>query len=561
MNRLEHQVRVPAMDLLLADRLLVRPKQRDGEAYGGHWLRLAHANGLKKARWLLDPAATRAQAMVRVCPLCLRVADAFWRNEWLDGQRAWCKLHSVWLIDGCESCGRKLRWSHVGFDRCGCGSDLREMAARPLSRAVRSAIGEAPATILLWLGALSKYGPVGKPMKRASRRTLVEVIELIERGTDLVVNWPDAFFSTLDAHRLRAGDESAGSLHLLNEALPGLKRTIGKLRDRTWMSAVDAALCDYVAASLQTSTPLVGRNAPGSRPRSVTEMARELGVRPERLSAVLDTMPDVGVTKRHTAGGRCRRVASSAAVAAAKKMLSAEITTKQAARMLGVTAARVYQLIADRKLQKRSGKLDHNAVVELHKSFTRLAVTNQTPVDPVKFEHALRCWIPLDRTGSLIDALQSGELTVYGERSADRTQTLTLTLSLCQVRGWLAVKPAADRGWLTIPEVAERLDLKQEVVYHLVRVGLIATETMRAARRATRVVSTPALHNFDMQFETLARAAARAGIDHRRGLEWAKASGIALVSGPQIDGCRQYFVDLAGSNKTGSLQETGALDD
>lgn len=540
MSPLRHQAKAPTIDGLLAARLLIRPRRREGEHNGGYWLRLANANGLRQPRWLLDPAATRAQARVRVCPLCLREAGAFWREEWFDGQQAWCALHGIWLADRCEACGRTLRWSYVGFDCCGCGSDLREIDARPLPFSVEASIGQAPVAVLLWLGALSKHGLSGKPLKRASRRTLAEAIELIERGAEQVGNWPGSFFRMLDAHRLSADAGGDRSLMLVNDALPGLRRRIGKLRDRTWKLTVDEALGRYVAASLETAAPLVGRNVPEARPLSVMKMARELRVRPERLAAVLDRLPELGVTRRRTASGRFRRVASPAAVAAAKQMLDSRITTKQAARILDLTPARVRQLVAHRRLFMQGGKLDRAAVMELRSTLTSRAGTGRVPSDAVTLEHALRYWIPVDRTGALIDAIQSGELTVYGIRSADGSEALMLSLS--QLSSWAAKQPVTDRGWLTIPEVAEHLALKQQVVYHLVQVGLISTKTMRAARRATRVVPKAALVDFESRFESLVRAAARAGIHRRRGLEWAEATGASLVSGPQVDGGRQYFV-------------------
>lgn len=532
----------PAMDGLLLGRLLVRPKPREGEHRGGHWLRVAHANGLREPRWLLDSVANRPQTMVRVCPLCLCETDGFWHSAWLDGHKPWCELHRVWLVDRCESCGRALRWSHVGFHRCGCGSDLRDAGTRPLPSAVESAMSQAPVSVLLWLGALSKHGLAGKPLKRASRRTLGEATELIERGAGLVGNWPKAFFGMLDHHRLGAGTTGEGSLHLVNDALPGLRKRIGKLRDSDWRSAVDSALGEYVGASLRTLAPLVGRNAPDSRPPSVMKMARELRVRPERLSAALDQLPDGGVTRRKTAGGRCRRIATPEALATAKALLAARITMQQAARMLALTPARVRQLVADHRLPMMGGKLDRDAVLALRMTMTCRAIGDGPPVDAVTFEHALRYWIPVDRTGLLIDALRSGALTVHVERPADRGQTLMLSLG--QVREWSATQPNDGRGWLTIPEVASQLALKQEVVYHLVRVGLLASESVRAARRTAGVVTRAALCDFEARFEPLVRAATRAGISRRRGLEWAKAGGVSLVSGPQIDGGRQYFVEV-----------------
>jgi hypothetical protein len=114
-------------------------------------------------------------------------------------------------------------------------------------------------------------------------------------------------------------------------------------------------------------------------------------------------------------------------------------------------------------------------------------------------------------------------------------------MSLAQVQTWVSRK-SSERTFLTIPEGAERLGLKHEVVHHLVRVGLIANSTNRPLRREARVVTAEALAVFEHQHETLSRAASREGYDHRRGLDWALANAVELLSGASVDGGRQYLV-------------------
>jgi hypothetical protein len=57
-----------------------------------------------------------------------------------------------------------------------------------------------------------------------------------------------------------------------------------------------------------------------------------------------------------------------------------------------------------------------------------------------------------------------------------------------------------------------------------------------------QLVAQEALREFEQQYEPLVRAAVKAGVDHRHGFAWAQASGAQLVTGPRIDGGRQYFV-------------------
>ena len=80
------------------------------------------------------------------------------------------------------------------------------------------------------------------------------------------------------------------------------------------------------------------------------------------------------------------------------------------------------------------------------------------------------------------------------------------------------------------------------MVYHLVRVGLIENSMDRPLCREARVVTAEGLAMFEHQYETLSREVSREGYDHRRGLDWALANAVELVSVPSVDGGRQYFV-------------------
>lgn len=547
--------RLSALTLALANApgglRLVRPSKLAHEQVTGHWLRTAHDNGLRDPGWLLVPAAKRQHARVRVCPQCLSRPSPIWPEAWEDRARPVCIEHGNWLVDTCQGCTRPLRQSSVRFLSCRFGHDLRQFLARPLSADAQRALMSdgVPLQVLLWLGALAAYGLVGKPLKKASRQTMNEIVDLAESGAEIVNNWPHALLRILD--RCRQDVQQPGSISLLNAALPGLTKALGLVRDAEWRSKLGAAVEAYAEASRQTPAPLIGRNVPGTQVATMTGMAREFGVRSERLTAAVDKLPSSLVATRLTAGGRCRRLVSLAAAVMAQQALADEITTKQAARLLRITAVRVEQLVADRKLQASNGRLSRHAVVALHQSLEDSLARGNPPADAVELGYALRYWIPVDRTGSLIEAIRSGALKLYrGSSAGPEIQLLVSQSRLC---GWTSTLPAADRLWLTIPECAEHLQLKQEVVYHLVRVGVIPTEVIRAERRKARVVKVEALHFFEDHIEPLSRAAMRVGVDHRQGLDWAKANSVELVSGPRIDGGRQYFVrrepvlDVAGA--------------
>ena len=94
---------------------------------------------------------------------------------------------------------------------------------------------------------------------------------------------------------------------------------------------------------------------------------------------------------------------------------------------------------------------------------------------------------------------------------------------------------------LSVVEAAVELGVKQEVAYHWVRTGLLATVTVDSPTETGRRVTEAALAAFRRNYVTgteFARA-------HQLGRRWAAAhlvqAGIQAVSGPSVDGARQFL--------------------
>ena len=104
----------------MVERLLVRPRRRDGEQVGGYVLRLASRNGLCRPRWLLSAQQQWESSALRICPLCLRNPDPVWSETWLNHAMPLCMEHRCWLTDKCSGCESLLRWSKVRFLSCRC---------------------------------------------------------------------------------------------------------------------------------------------------------------------------------------------------------------------------------------------------------------------------------------------------------------------------------------------------------------------------------------------------------------------------------------------------------
>lgn len=543
-----HRLRLPVLRPNSSASLLVRPLRLHDEHEIGYWLRLAHLNGLRDPCWMLNPGTNRGGTTLRICPLCLRQADVYWRAAWLEIDRPWCAIHHVWLIDRCPSCGRTLRWGQARLVNCRCGHDLREIDASAVGPEVADALGLVPVSVLLWLGGVARFGLLGKPLKGASTHVVAEMASLIELGAAQTIDWPSAFFLMLDRNRVSAAASASIQLELLASALPGLTRRLSKIRDKGWRTKLTDAVGAYVSSRRPGLAPLVWKNTPGSRPPTVAKVARHLGVRAARFAGALDDLGHMGVASRQTAGGRVRRLVSNEAVSAAKQLLDARMSAKPVARQLGLSVARVKQLISEGVFEVSGGKLNRNAVDGLRANLLACAETKQLPRDGVPLTHVLRFHVPVCRTGLFLRALLGKELACYMSQTAE--PQVGLVLSQSSVRAWLAEASAVPRPGLTLPEVASVLGLKQQVVYHLVQKGLIHAAVQQVGKRKAKVVTHQALLDFKNSFMPLAWVAAYAGVDHRHGLRWAHAESLEVVSGPTVDGGRQYFVRLTDGSRS-----------
>ena len=116
-----------------------------------------------------------------------------------------------------------------------------------------------------------------------------------------------------------------------------------------------------------------------------------------------------------------------------------------------------------------------------------------------------------------------------------------LCLVESEVKAWNQAS-AAPCEEVPIPQAAVLLGLKQEVMYHLVRVGLLQTSDQLVGRRKCRVISQHEIRRFSIEVSPLSRLASLNGIDFRSAQRWARERRLELVSGPGIDGGRQFFV-------------------
>ncbi|MBW7834607.1 MAG: hypothetical protein H3C29_15495 [Simplicispira suum] len=92
---------------------------------------------------------------------------------------------------------------------------------------------------------------------------------------------------------------------------------------------------------------------------------------------------------------------------------------------------------------------------------------------------------------------------------------------------------------LSIPDVADRLGVKQEVAYALANLGLLEIEMYTCGRRQARGISTTSLEKFLACYVLASNVAKSLGRAPRAVITALTADGIEPVAGPALGNCRQ----------------------
>lgn len=544
------------------DRLLVRPNSMAGEHEIGYLLRLAHLNGLHTHRILETPASSiemrQGHGRAKWCPRCLEQPAAIWMADW-DKSFAICSVHQCWLVDQCAGCKRDAKWVRMKMFTCQCGHPLTDSAARVLSPELAWLLGDrAPEhsagqswvmltrderlLLLRFVGALDVHGLTGKPLKRASRGSVDAERQLVEAGAAIVSGQERVIFALLD--RIRTMSARSCAVQTMNEAFPRLTTLIAHLPSRATRGWINEHLTNYVEYARTAQNALTWRRNDARRPGSARDCGQQIRMRPADVATVCSQFgiePSVRLTKT----GRRILVLTNEDVEKVHQRMRDLVSHKTVATRTGISVKRQRQLLVAGLVKSVRGRIDASSVSRL---LTRLSQAASTGThtksdDWVSLYVALRFRVPVDQTTEFFAAILDGQIAIRvgGAETCSDSRADNIYLPGGQVDAWRErLSPGSAR--VTIPDGAKRLGIKEQVMYHLVNVGLIGVVSGRCSRRTVRLVELAELDRFRATYEPLALAARRDHVDFRGALAWAKRTGLTIVSGPSLDGGRQYFV-------------------
>ena len=568
---------------------LTLPQYRDlGGGYGEHCIRrrgetsepdvIAAVRAIEANR--RDHPKCWITARSRVCPLCVADGDLSHSVGWEIRLADACAVHGCWLIDTC-TCGAPLsrqRQMIVACDYCGRSLRFAKTSAAPAALVEMSRLlchlvaggrfeesnAQLPEEVTIRLAGMRFHelhllyrmiGVAGDPVYPPGMLRSLFMLDPLEHSwtastlaAEVIYRWPTAFHDLLDWNR-RHNDDGYPFC---------LQRTLGHLYHDLFQHLCGDVF-DFVRQDLKTYLALHWRGSTARSSRidqlpflkrrwvSASDAARSLAL---SHAALLDHIQrgDLIADCRVTKAGRSRIVIDRLSIDAfITARLANTCTLDQAARALGLKRSRLRRVV--RPLlpsawfasdQQWHIKIDEvEALSDLTES---LGLIDELQGDEITLDTAMRYHRLSDAALiALVDAGQKGTGRSPVGRSGDGQGLSTWVFkrsTIAAVQGAHAV-PAAHVG-LPLPQLAEHLRVKQEVVYFLCRAGAINPIPSPSPGYRGAIVSWTEIERFQKEFIAARDLAIEVRSSPRALIVALGRHGLEPMYGSN-SGCRQTF--------------------
>lgn len=513
----------------------------------------------------------------KYCPHCLTESGhmRFW---WSLAVVPACPKHRVLLLDHCPSCGKPMEWKRPETLCCPCcGSDYRKAKAPKasdrlvtLSSFFLQALGapsgtdfsklpevftglsaDLAAELVYLLGGYATGLAKGKAHRLMAKATTQQVIDVFAGAGAILLDWPNGFRGLLRQVGSRQGISATNS---------GLEREFGPFykalhalrhKDCQFLHQEFSAYIqqEWSGGFLTSKNTRLATATPGSR-RFVTraEAARLLKIRPENLIRLLDRGQLQGV--RRQMGKRQMVLIVHEGLSCAQSHVAELVTGKQIGNLLGLSKGPVRAILYRNLLRPARGPgIDGYCQPMYRRSDVEMllgAVLGDAPPgreadDIISMESAIRKVTAVGLTiADIVQEVLCGRVQVAAQ-DIDQPGLKRALFIAADVEAMIQRNHVASGHRHTLPETAHRLGLKQQVLYHLVNVGLVASTQEQRGSRTIRMVEADERHRFSQTYISAAEIAMHLRTSPRSAVEEMRQQGITPITGPGVDGGRQWF--------------------
>lgn len=518
----------------------------------------------------------------RWCPACLAAAP-YLRSAWAIKFCITCLDHGTYLIDLCPRCKRQQRIEHFGKLRCICGQSLTDCSIQPapakvlelqaaflrrsgheLEIALPQLSPSAWVKFLLRVAALVAPDRKGRTGQIAGLHRVSTAVAAVDQAAQILLKWPTGFHALLA--EIQAKSDTSFSL----------PQTFGRLYRWLYVDLADSEFAflreGFEAYLLEHWWGVVCRRnqrvsaSVGQQRMTIQEAAKRSGAAPSQIKQLHLAGVIEATTIEHRSGRHSWSLPRSA-VNDLTSLASDGMTLKAAATFLALPKHRVRELIDADLVHPRLVAGQHGSVWHLSRNeLNRLgramhdASPQQGPLQDISVPLAqvLKAWrLPSGAFPDLIAALSSGE--IRRNEGAQRDAPLGKWYVPVQpVKAWLLRWKADHVGVMSVTAAARAIGIKEEVAYHLVRVGLLQTHP--PDNGTSRRVTAEGIRQFQERYVGAAEVSRALGTSPKALLATLAARP---VTGPMIDGGRQYFFnrsDIADLRVIGPLSQIAGPD-
>jgi DNA-binding transcriptional MerR regulator len=568
--------------------LPIRPKPIQGEAIIGYLMRVADANGYESPRQLwhslkswdnlvdaLGLAECEIQNLfgclpsywgeqkatiqglsisdfnhyqLRWCPLCLMDSNHV-RGIWLLKLCCVCKEHKIILHDKCPGCGSPQGLLRPKLDRCQCGTRLTsgniEAASLNLINSTHAlelginGLIQRWIKLALYLGQFTEKFQPAKPGQVSNLHQLEVSLGLMSNIVYLLDRWPENFYKLLQAIQQK------------NNRSASLRKTFGKLLnvlyrqlDEPFFQFLRDAFENYLKLHweglLCRRHRLLKPETVSTHPQLTLKQTAKLAGSSPTMVRQLIQAEIISSFQGQSSKRRLNCAINRHQVRRIAELTKNNVNLQEAAKSLNLPERRVRllmttgiisPLVSREQLKAASWRIHRKQLAKLWLKSELIA----SPEQVVKLATILKNWrLTDDEFIKLINALMVKELIPV----ADQQKLFPLgkvQLIKDQFLQWLSGQRAELISGISVDAAARQLGLKQEVGYGLVKNGFLQSSfvTYKGYR-----VSPGQIAEFQQTYMSLAEIVKMMGKSSKKLLIELEA---VPVTGPNIDGTRQYF--------------------
>ncbi|NOT65662.1 MAG: MerR family transcriptional regulator [Methylotenera sp.] len=513
-----------------------------------YWHATTPCNGLSIAEF--------NHSAMRWCPLCLKKSHhlhAYWSIKLC----CVCVHHGCTLCESCPQCGQAQKWERASISKCSeCGYNLANTIIKSASediaqlhRAVFFAGSEekvdyypslemyAWLKLIRYLGQFTVFSQPSRPGQISGLHNISAAESIMSNVALLLKDWPVNFEKLLMAIQ---------SQHISSS----IRRTFGSIYHVIYFHLRESPyqfLRDAFEQYLHSHWwGLICKRNRWLKPSTIEQhpqlALKYMAKRAEVATSLIKNLSAVNLITHHQMqlpSGRQSKSVHLAELPYIEAMTQDAMDLQSTAKYLAISERVVRILVSAGIIQPLVNRKHLKVATWLFsKQSLKMFWLNPALSEPevlVPLSTVIKCWrLKETELIALICALLSGELKTY----AISLQPVVLghvNLNRVVTSNWLNLYRKNSGNAMSVDAAAERLGLKQQVVYHLVNVGLIGSfQTPHEGRR----INEAALTLFNTHYVALAALAKSQGTSPRALLNTLK---IKPITGPQVDGGRQYF--------------------